>query len=349
MLLNFKYFRQLYFALGILVLIIFGGTIGYYFIEGYTVMEAFYMTVITVSTVGFSEVRQLSDAGRLFTSILIIVSFGTFAYAISNITRYLIDGEYRKYFRDYKVNKEIEKLKNHVIVCGYGRNGRNAVKTLLAYNEKVVVIENNEQIIDTLREKKLLYIMGDARSDETMIKAGIQTSKALITTLPNDADNVFVVLSARELNPNINIISRASDENSYHKLRIAGANNVIMPDLVGGDRMASLVVTPDLIEFLEQISILGKADVNLEEIHFDNIPDEFKNKKIKDLNTRYQTGVLIIGFKTPGGDYIINPSPEIELIPGSKLFVLGKAEQIRRLNEIFRIQHTPFSKEEDDD
>lgn len=340
MLFNFQYFKKVYAAFFILFLIVITGTMGFMLVEDYTFSEAFYMTIITVSTVGFSEVRELSSAGRLFTSLLIITSFGTFAFAVTSITKYLAGGEYKTYFRDYKVNKEIMKISNHVIICGFGRNGRQAVKTLEAHKTPYIIIENDTALIELLKTENKLYVEGDATVEENLIIAGIDKAKALITTLPKDSDNLFVVLTAREMNRNLSIISRASEDSSEKKLRIAGANNVIMPDMVGGQHMASLVVTPDVVEFLDNISIQGKAEINLEEITFDHLPDDFKGRTIRELNSRYTTGCSIIGFKTPEGEYIINPSPDLELINGIKLFVLGNPEQIKALNRIFNVEQS---------
>ena len=296
------------------------------------------MTIITVSTVGFSEVRELSDTGRLFTSFLIITSFGTFAFALTSITKYLVGGEYKQYFKDYRVNKEINKLEEHVILCGFGRNGKQAANTLIAHKQKFIIVESNPEVIEQIRQNKsLLYVEGDATSEEHIIAAGIDRAKALITTLPKDSDNLFVVLTARELNKKLSIISRATEDSSDRKLRIAGANNVIMPDKVGGQHMASLVMNPNVIEFLDHISIEGKHEINLEEIRFENIPAEYQFKTIRELNSKYNTGCLIIGFRTSDGEYIINPSPDTELIQGSKLFVLGKPDQIKHLNQIFGV------------
>ena len=334
MLFNFRYFKEIYYALATMVLIFIVGTAGFMLVEGYSFMEGFYMTTITVSTVGFSEVRPLSEAGRAFTALLIVTSFGTFAYAVTSITRYLVTGKYKNYFKDYRVNKDIAELRNHVIVCGYGRNGKQAIRTLLAHEEQFIIIESSESLIEQLRlDSQHLFIHGNATSEETIIKAGIQNAKAIITTLPEDADNVFVVLTARELNRNLSIISRASEDSSEKKLRIAGADNVIMPDKVGGSHMASLVVTPDVIEFLDKISITGEADINLEEILFENISPEIRYKSFKELDMEFDIGAKIIGYKTEQGEYIINPPDHLEFIPNSKLFVLGNADQIRKLNK----------------
>jgi len=318
--------------MGVLVV----GTIGFMYLENYSFLDAFYMTVITVSTVGYGEVVPLGTAGKLFVSFLIISTFGTFAFAVSSITRYLISGDYRIYFKNYKVMSELEKLDGHVIICGYGRNGQQAVRTLEAHDQKAVVIESNEQIINRLRASQdpIILIEGDATDDSVITKAGIEKARALITTLPSDADNLFVVLTARDLNKELTIISRASSTQSERKLRIAGANNVILPDKVGGSHMASLVTTPDLMDFLDHISITGKDDSTLVEVTFQNLPDELAQKTIKELELKYQTGSRIIGYKTPMNEIIVNPAPDTILVPKSKLFVIGNAEQIKRLRGV---------------
>lgn len=335
MLFNFKYFKEIYYALATLLAIIIIGAFGFMAIEEYTFFEGFYMTIITVSTVGFEEVRPLSDGGRLFTAFLIITSFGIFAYAASSITRYLVTGKYKNYFKDYRVNKAIQEMHNHVIVCGFGRNGKQAVATLHAHNVPFIIIEQNEEVIEELRlNSDYIYMRNNATSEEVLVEAGIERARAMITTLPEDADNVFVVLTARSLNQEINIISRASENSTEKKLRMAGADNVIMPDKVGGSHMASLVVTPDVMEFLDKISITGSADINLEEVEFKNIPASFRYKSFQELEENFHIGAKIIGYKTAAGEYIINPPEDLEFIPNSKLFVLGNAEQIRKLNSI---------------
>ena len=319
--------------------VLFIGTVGYIYLEDYSWMDAFYMTVITVSTVGFGEIAPLHPVGKLFTSLLIITTFGTFAYVISMITRYLISGQYRIYYKTFQVNNQLEKLSNHVIICGYGRNGRQAVKTLQAHKVPFLVIESDLELVHKLREEdsNILVIDGDATDDSVIIKAGINRAIALITTLPRDTDNLFVVLTARDINKGLNIISRASDDRSEHKLRIAGANNVILPDKVGGAHMATLVTSPDLMQFLDQISMMGEDESTLVEIQFKNLPPDFEHKSILELEKRYQTGARIIGFKTPENKIIVNPSPETELVPKSKLIVLGNINQIIKIKQALHI------------
>lgn len=311
------------------------GTLGYIFIEDYRLLDAFYMTVITVATVGYEEVQPLSDAGRIFTSFLIITSFGTFAYAVTSITRFVIDGEFNNLFKKQKLNTAVEKLSGHIIICGYGRNGRQAAQVLKKHNKRFVVIEKSGQITEGLNHKfQDLVLTGDSTQDEVLLKAGILKASALITTLPVDADNMFIVLTARNLNPKLTIISRASDDGSDTKIKIAGADNVIMPDKVGGAHMASLVMKPDVMEFLDYVTAQGGDNNNLEEISFAHLPDHLKNKTLKDLEIRNKSGANIIGFKTATGEYLINPSADTLIIPQAKIFVLGTPDQIKKLKEL---------------
>jgi len=328
-------YRKIIIAFGLLSFILLVGVMGYMWIENLNFLDALYMTVITVATVGYKEVAELSDEGKIFTIFLIIISFGIFAYAISSITQFIIEGEFNQFLKNRKKVEEIEKLQNHIIICGFGRNGRQAAQVLKHHHQRFVVIEKDSTITDNITHKyKHLVLNADATNDEALLKAGIKRAKALITTLPNDADNMFIVLSARHLNPNIYIISRASEENADTKLKIAGANKVIMPDKVGGTHMGALVLKPDTVELIEMISSQGLNDVSLEEILYSDLAASLQNKTLRELELRHKCGANIIGFKTPDGQYIINPSPDTVIIPNSKIFVLGTKEQIKNLKKI---------------
>ena len=309
--LNFRHFKKIYWALFLLFVIILSGIVGFKVIEGYTWIEAFYMTILTVSTVGFNEVHPLSDVGRLFTSFLIIFSFGTFAYTVTSITIYVLDGEFNRYFRDLRVIRQVNKISNHTIICGYGRNGKQAVAELNAHHKEFVLIEQDHDILEELREiHDIPFIEGDATFEKTLEKAGIHRARALITTLPKDADNMFVVLTAREMNPNLLIISRASKDNSDKKLRRAGADNVIMPDKIGGAHMASLVIKPDVIEFMDYVMGQGSNTVNLEEITFENPDFNYRQFRLNlVLRWEYLPGsVLFLVWSNGMNDDIIEGS-----------------------------------------
>ncbi|QTD37228.1 potassium channel protein [Polaribacter batillariae] len=311
------------------------GTIGYMGLSNYNLVDALYMTVITVTTVGFGELRPFSHEEKIFTIFLILTSITVFGYAVSAFSEYLVSGKLFEHFKHKKVEKEIARLKGHTIVCGFGRNGKQAILKLGNYNKKFVVVEKNKEMIEAIDIEGMLNIEGDATLDETLIRAGIEQASFLITALPSDADNLFVVLTASQLNPNCKVISRASNESSYNKLKIAGADNVIMPDKLGGDHMASLVTTPDVIEFVDRLTIEGETTANLEEIAVNDLPKKYLNKTILDLDLRRQTGCTVIGFRNPDRDYIINPEANIKLVPNSHLIVLGRPEQIIKLRELF--------------
>jgi len=324
--------RSIYFPFIIISLLLMAGIAGFMIIEDYGFWESVYMTVITISTVGFNEVKPLSFEGRIFTVGLIMSSFGTFAYTITELTKYVIDGEFRRLLLHYRVDRNINKLKGHTIICGYGRNGKQAYNTLMDNKVECVVVEKERNLVTELMDSdKVLYVEGDATHDEVLIRAGIKEADALITTLPNDADNLFVVLTARVNNPKIKIISRASEDNSDTKLRHAGVDNVIMPDKVGGAHMAQLVVKPDVVEFIDLLTGQSAVDTHIEEIKCHDLPEAYIGKSIMDLNVRKNWGANIVGFKTEDGSYVFNPSPDTKIQEGSKLFVLGTSVEISNM------------------
>ncbi|MGB3152591.1 MAG: NAD-binding protein, partial [Maribacter sp.] len=271
-----------------------------------------------------------------FTVILIVTSVVIVGFAISVITEYILSRNSLQLLKKKKVKNIIENLSNHVIVCGYGRNGMQAAQRLKAYKKPFVVIERDKEILEKY-EDDVLFVEGDANDDDVLNTAGISRAQYLITALPDDAANLFVVLSARQLNKDLFIISRASLINSQKKLLLAGANKVIMPDKIGGDHMASLVVMPDLITFMDKLSMEGEHTINLEEVAIEDFADQVDCNSLRDLDLRKKTGCTIIGYISPGGDYIINPEADLQLLPKSKVIVLGRPEQIRKLNEMFHI------------
>jgi voltage-gated potassium channel len=324
--------RSIYFPFIIILILFLIGIAGFMVIERFNFWESLYMTVITISTVGFGEVHALSFEGRLFTVFLIMSSFGTFAYTITEMTKYVIDGEFRRLLLHIRVDRTIGKLKGHTIICGYGRNGKQAYQTLVESGVTCVVVEKDKEIVSELMESDdILYVEGDATQDEVLARAGIKDAGALITALPADADNLFVVLTARVSNEKIKIISRASEDNSDTKLRHAGVDNVIMPDRVGGAHMAQLVVKPDVVEFIDLLIGQSSVETHIEEISCHALPESYLGKSIMDLDVRRNWGANIVGFKTEEGEYVFNPSPDTLIQKGSKLFVLGTSAQISNM------------------
>ena len=327
--------KKALFAVSLFITAILVGVTGYMIIEGWSFSMAFYMTVITIATVGFREVEPLSVAGMYFTTFLIISTFGIFAYAVTTFIRHVVDGTFRHIFRDRRMKRKIQGLKEHIIVCGYGRNGKQVVSELMDHKIPIVIIENNADIIeDVLGIPDMLYIHGDATKDEILEMTHINRAKALITTLPVDADNLLVVLTAREMNPGLRIISRASDEHSDTKLKRAGATNVIMPDKIGGQRMAKLVTQPDVVEFLEFIMLQSSENMALEEISCSSLANCFEGKSIRELDIRNESGANIIGLRREDRSYIINPLPDIVLTSKDKIFALGTKKQIKSLKDL---------------
>ncbi|MFN8310968.1 MAG: potassium channel family protein [Chitinophagales bacterium] len=314
-------FFRLYLSLGVFFIILLTGTIGYMLLEGYQPLEALYMCVITVASVGFNEVHPLSDAGRIFTIFLILANFATLGFIVSTLTRYLLDGEFIDSYKRFTMENKIDSLSGHVIVCGYGRNGSEAVSRMLKAGRQVVVVEKHIHDRD-LRDLPF-FMEGDATKDEVLLQAGIQRAAALICTLPDDSENVFIVLTARELNRDLKIISRASKDSSLSKLKTAGANNVIMPDKIGGSHMASLLISPDVKEFLDMM-----GSVNDE--HF--MISELEAQKTILLQNLPVTGATILGLKRAEG-YRLNPSNDSEIVPGNKLIAMGSKAQLAHLRQ----------------
>jgi len=333
-----KLFRsKIYIALTLMVAVLFLGVLGYRFITDYSWVEAIYMTIITVTTVGFGEVRPLDTEAKIFTVFLIILSVFIFAFALSVITEYILSRNSLELLKKKKVKNQIENLNDHVIVCGFGRNGMQAAERLTSYKKPFVVIEKDKEIIEK-HEDEILFVEGDANEDDILKEAGLEQAQYLIAALPDDAANLFVVLSARQMNADLFIISRASLVTSQKKLQLAGANKVIMPDKIGGDHMASLVVMPDLITFMDKLGTEGEHTTNLEEVAIEDFSDQMDCSSLRDLDLRKKTGCTIIGYIEPDGNYIINPEADLQLQPKSKVIVLGRPEQIRKLNEMFHIE-----------
>lgn len=317
-----------------LIGIIITGIFGYMLIDGFSFINAMYMTIITVSTVGFREAQPLSDGGKVFTSFLILGSLGILTYFITSITQSLFKSQMSFFYPGFSKRKKNRKMENHVVVVGYGRNGDQVVKELMAFGSNVVVIDENHEIVINNIGRPIRFIEGNATDDEVLIKGDVKSARALITTLPNDADNLFVVLTARALNPALKIISRASSDSAEKKLRMAGVDSVVLPERVGGAHMATLVAQPDIVEFLEHLTLHSDTPTQLMEIACHELPESMRNKPIREFDIRRKSGANIIGMKTAQGELIMNPSPDTKLIPESKLFVLGTIEQIEDLKDL---------------
>ena len=327
----------LFLALLLLAMVFLVGVLRFRYFSGYSWVDAVYMTIITITTVGFKEVQPLTDAEKLFTSLLIVSSIFIVGYAIKTFSELVLWKSNLGNFKQKRMEKQINKLSQHIIVCGYGRNGKQAVQKLQAHKCDFVVIDKQAEVFNS-SESQFLYLVGPAEEDEVLQKAGIEKAQALICALPADTENLFVVLSAKQLNPNLKIISRATHESSHKKLKLAGADNVILPDKIGGDHMASLVVVPDLVEFLDNLSVSGTQDrVNVEQIPFEKVCANGVEAAISELDIRKKTGCTVIGYISPDGSYIVNPEASQVVEKNAKLIVIGKPDQIESLKAHYSV------------
>jgi voltage-gated potassium channel len=328
-----SYIRRLRLALLLVAVGIAVGIVGFVTIERYPLIDAFYMTVITLATVGFTEVHPLSEGGRVFTSILILSNLGIFAFAVSTITNFFIEGDVKVLMRQYRAMKQIDQLAGHVIVCGYGRIGRQVVQELRDEGRPFLLVEN---VLpgDALSTEDLLVLQGDATQESTLADAGIHRAEALIATLPKDADNLFVVLTARGMNPKLKIISRSSLASSMPKLRQAGADYVIMPERMGGTHMAALVTKPDIVQFIELLNTTAGQSISLAEYPLSARRADWLGKELGSIDVRQKTGVNLIGLKSADGRFVVNPSLTTPLSAEHTLIVLGTTEQIARFGEM---------------
>lgn len=331
--------QKIWISIGLILALTLIGVSGFTIIEGYTLLDALYMTTITISTVGFGTIGELSPGGKLFSIFLIITSASVFVYAITNLTSFIIEGEIRSIFHRYKIDKTVNKLKDHIIICGLGRNGREAASELIWQRRPFVAIENDSEVIaDFLEHHECLIIQGDATQEEVLEKANIKAAHGLISALSSDAENVFITLSARELSPALHIVSRASSEAAISKLKRAGANQVILPHLIGGRKMANLLTRPALVEFVDMITGQGNPDLHLEEIHCEDHPD-LTGKTLAELDIRSKTGVMVIGRKREGKNIELNLHGESRIEARDILYILGKNEQFIKFRKAYLRNH----------
>lgn len=331
-----KTVRRLLYATSLFVFSVIVGTIGFVILEGYPWIDGLYMSVITISTVGFHEVRPLSVDGKIFAILYIILNLGILAYTVSVISTILFEGELRNVFKKYIVTREVKKLKDHVIVCGFGNNGARAAEELYMARQPFVVVEKHEGIIEAFPDKESYnFVLGNAILDETLLEAGLERAKVIITTLPSDADNVFITLTAKEINPDVIVIAKASELTSEKKLMRAGASHVVMPDRLGGMHMANLVTKPYVIEFLELLNGVGGSKLELEEVQYSWLKKDYHGKSLRELDIRNKTGATIIAFKDDQEGFIFNPHSDKIIGLGDVLIVLGTNESIAKFNDAY--------------
>jgi len=325
--------RNLRISLFFLIGLLFVGTIGYIVIEDWSFIDALYMTVITVSTVGFREVFDLSPAGQLFTISLIIFGVSFIAYSASSLVQFMVEGQLRSFLGRRKLEKKISKLKNHYIICGYGRIGTHICHELEAKPVPFVVVEREPARVDRLNRDGTLFVDGDATLDETLIKAGIRNAKGLVTAVTSDTENVYITLTARGLNPDMFILARASEEASETKLKRAGATKVISPYVMGAARMAQAILRPSVLDFIE-IATTGKNyELQLEESRV-AADSALAGKNLMTSGIRKDLGIIIVGIKKDDGQMYFNPASDTTIDGGDVLIILGEPAAIENLELI---------------
>ena len=324
--------KKVFISIVILILLVGGGTVGYAFIEGWNIFEALYMTTITLATVGYSEVHKLSLNGQIFTIVLIVFGVGTITYTLSSVIQFVVEGQLRSVLGRKKLLKRINNLRQHYIICGYGRIGRLICKQFASKPIPFLVIENDPKCVQRLEEEGILFIDGDATQDDVLISAGIERAKGLITALTSDSANVFIVLSAREINPDLFIMARASDEGAEKKLISAGADKVVSPYSMGASRMAQAVLRPSVVDFIDIATGHENIELQLEEIPVAK-SSPLVGKTLLETGIRKEFGLIIVGIKF-AGKMSFNPSAQTVIEAGNILIALGQQPDIKKLEAL---------------
>ena len=328
--------RRVYLVFVAILVTLTVGTAGFMVIEGYPFFDAFYMSVITISTVGYKEVQDLDTGGRVFNIGLILIGVTTLFFAVGLMTQSIIELELFAYFPKRRMRKMIEDLKDHYIVCGYGRVGRAAAEELRRSGVPFIVLDRMEAKVDRAMRAGMLAALGDSTLDASLRGVHIERARGIIAALATDADNLFLVISAKTLNPMLNVASRVIEEEAEPKFRRAGADAVFMPYTMAGSRLAQSILRPHVVEFLEVATAESELKVSIEQVR---VPATHGTRSIKDLDIRRQVGIIVLAIRKASGNMLFNPAPEDNIEPGDFLIAMGTEEQLRRLNTLLAEAH----------
>jgi len=333
--------RHLKISMAVLLALVTLGATGYMTIEGWSLLDALYMTVITLGTVGFKEVHDLSAYGKLFTITLIIFGVSVLGYIVGSLAQIMFEGQIQRIIGRKKVEKKIDSLTDHYIICGFGRIGALICKEFSAKPIPFLVIEKYPEAHDKLHHEEYLHLRGDATEDETLLRAGIKRAKGLISVVTSDTENVYITLTARGLNPDLFILARSGEEGSEIKLRRAGANKVISPYVIGGNRMAQAILRPNVVDFIEIATGREHLELQMEEIL---IPQNsaFVGENLISSGFRKETGVIIVGIKKVHGKMVFNPESHSRIEAGDTLIVLGDPPAIMKLEDLVKCDSCAF-------
>jgi voltage-gated potassium channel len=322
---------------GLLLLTIGIGTAGFSLIDRYPVFDAFYMTLITITTVGYAEVHPLSQPGRYFNSFLILFGVSVMFFSVGAITQTVIELELQDVFGKRRRKRMIDKLENHFIICGYGRVGRHASYELLRAGAAFVVIDMRDERVTRAMNEGMTAFHGDSTRDETLRAAGIMRARGLVSALATDADNLFVILSAKTLNPKLMVVTRAAEEEAEEKLRRAGADTVFAPYTITGHRLAQALLRPHVAKFLDFATQDMGLDVEIEQVQV-KPGTEFASKTLREMQLRRDLGVIVLAIRKPGGEMLFNPPADLEIAPGAFLIAMGQSPQLRKLEDLLTNQ-----------
>jgi voltage-gated potassium channel len=305
------------------------GTVGFHRIEDYSIFDAFYMTLITITTVGYQEIRTLSHAGRVFNSFLILFGVSAMFFALAAVTRTIIELELQDRYGKRRKKRMITELQNHFIVCGFGRVGRNASFELQRGKFSFVVVDRSEQRVQRATMAGMLAVLADATRDECLHEVGVTRARGLIAALPSDAENLFIILSAKTLNPKLTVATRASEEEAEQKLRRAGADTVFAPYTMAGHRLAHALVRPHVVEFLD-FATGDLPKIRMEQVRVAPEAD-FASKSLSEMLQHRSFGIIVLAIRKPDGQMIFNPPPDTKVAAGDFLIVLGEQAELERL------------------
>jgi voltage-gated potassium channel len=325
--------KRLKIALGALLIVILIGTLGYGLIEGWNILDSLYMSVVTISTVGYQEVHPLSSTGRVFTLFFIIFGVGTTLYAIGAGAQLMLEGQIRSILGRRKMSKKIQEIKDHYIICGYGKVGQQIYSEFSSRQVMCTVIEKDPVVVEKAIKDGVLMIPGDSTLDSVLEEAGINRAKGLISAVASEADNVVISLSARELNPDILIVARAETGESEKKILRAGANRVISPHTLGGTRMALAALRPHLVDFMQVATSAQGMEMRIEELEVKE-GSTISNSTLKDCEIRLRVGVIVLGIHRKSGQMLFTPPPDAKMEPGDTLIAIGKKEDLEKLEKL---------------
>ena len=310
------------------------GTLGFHLIEGWTLADSLYVTVQTLTTVGYGDMTPRDGRGRLFAVIVMMVGAGGVALAVSTIVQSVVQSELLLTFGQRRLTRKMSQLHDHFIICGSGRVGSHLVRDILRTNETFVVIEKDQQRAAEFSRRGLNVLVNDATLEDALRDAGVERARGLAACLPDDADNVYIVLTARDLNPHLRIVARAAEEQAEAKLLRAGANRVIAPTIIGGHRMAIALTKPAVSEFMDSI-VANELGLGFEQVEVD-ASSELVGNELRSTRIRSELDVVIVSIRRQGGEVIFNPAAETMIMSGDILIAIGRQESLAKLNDAAR-------------